>query len=63
MSKNLVETIKFSDKYLKATWLTNAENYYIENRTIIVNLGQEKADIVVSPEKYLLPRTSTILCS
>ena len=61
MQKNLVKPIKFSDKYLKAIWLTNAENYYIENRTIVVNLGQEKAYLAVSPEKYLLPRTSTIL--
>ncbi|MDJ0617816.1 MAG: hypothetical protein QNJ63_13920 [Calothrix sp. MO_192.B10] len=61
MPKNLVEPIKFSDKYLKAIWLTNAENYYIENRTIVVNLGQEKTYIAVFPEKYLLPITSTIL--
>ena len=61
MSKNTVEPIQFSKKYIKAFWLKDAENYYIENRTIVVNLGQEKAYISVSPEKYLLPRTSTIL--
>lgn len=61
MSSNLTETIKFSNKYLKAFWLKNAEDYYIENRTIVVNLGQQKAYISVLPEKYLPPRTSTIL--
>jgi hypothetical protein len=61
MSTNLIEPIKFSTKYLKAFWLRNAENYYIENRTIIVNLGEQNAYIAVSPEKYLPPRTSTIL--
>ena len=61
MLKNVVEQIKFSGKYIKALWLKNAENYYIENRTIVVNLGQEKAFISTTPEKYLLARTSTIL--
>ena len=61
MEKNVLKPIKFSDKYLKAVWLTNAENYYLEERTIVVNLGEEKAYIATSPEKYLLPRTSTIL--
>jgi hypothetical protein len=61
MSINLIEPIKFSSKYLKAFWLRNAEDYYIEKRTIVVNLGEQKAYIVVSPGKYLLPRTSTIL--
>ena len=61
MPKNLLEPIKFSDKYLKAVWLRNVKDYHIEERTIVVNLGEEKAYIAVSPEKYLLPRTSTIL--
>ncbi|MFY7933162.1 MAG: hypothetical protein ACOVO7_11185 [Microcystis aeruginosa] len=61
MSTNLKEPIKFSNKYLKAFWLKNVEDYYIKNRTIVVNLGQQKAYISVSPEKYLHPRASTIL--
>lgn len=61
MSDNTEQIIKFSEKYLKTTWLTNARNYYIENRTIVVNLGNQKAHIAENPEKYLLPRTSTIL--
>lgn len=61
MSTNLKEPIKFSNKYLKAFWLKNVEDYYIKNRTIVVNLGQEKVDISVFPQKYLPPRTSTIL--
>ena len=61
MQTNTEKPIKFSEKYLKAKWLTNVENYYIENRTIVVNLGNEKAYISALPEKYLNPRTSTIL--
>ena len=55
------QPIKFSEKYLQANWLTNVEDHYIENRTIVVNLGNEKATISAPPEKYLHPRTSTIL--
>jgi hypothetical protein len=61
MPDNIEQPIGFSEKYLKTTWLTNVCNYHIENRTIVVNLGQEKAHISVRPEKYLLPRTSTII--
>ena len=55
------EPIVFSEKYLKTTWLKNLDNYYIQNRTIVVNLGNEKTLIAAPPEKHLLPRTSTIL--
>ncbi|MEL7036653.1 MAG: DUF6209 family protein [Cyanobacteria bacterium J06592_8] len=58
---NTETSIAFSDKYIKTTHLTNAENYYIKNRTIVVNLGNEKAYVAENPEKYLSPRTSTIL--
>ena len=58
---NFVQPVCFSDKYIKALWLKNADNYYLENRTIVVNLGEEKAYVSAIPEKYLLPRTSTIL--
>ncbi|MBE9080402.1 hypothetical protein IQ241_24455 [Romeria aff. gracilis LEGE 07310] len=58
---NVVEPVYFADKYVKALWLKNADNYYLENRTIVVNLGEEKAYVAVAPEKYLWPRTSTIL--
>lgn len=61
MSTNLKEPINFSSKYLKAFWLKNANDYYIKNRTIVVNLGEQKAYIGALPEKYLLPRASTIL--
>lgn len=61
MQTNIVEPIQFSSHYLKSAWLQNAENYYVENRTIVVNLGQEAASISVQPEKVMLPRTSTIL--
>jgi hypothetical protein len=61
MPDNTEQPIRFSEKYLKTTWLTNVSNYYIDNRTIVVNLGHNKAHIAVTPEKYLLPRTSTIL--
>jgi hypothetical protein len=55
------QPIKFSEEYLQALWLTNVEDHYIENRTIVVNLGNEKATISAPPEKYLHPRASTIL--
>lgn len=58
---NTEKSIAFSDRYIKTTHLTNAENYYIKNRTIVVNLGNEKAYIAENPEKYLNPRTSTTL--
>lgn len=61
MKKHDVQTIRFSEKYLKASWLTNVEDCYLENRTIVVNLGNEKATIPAPPEKHLYPRTSTIL--
>lgn len=61
MQTNIIEPILFSNRYLKATWLRNVENYYIENRTTVVNLGQEKTCIAVLPETNLLPRTSTVL--
>jgi hypothetical protein len=61
MKQNNERPIAFSDKYLQAKWLSNAENIYLENRTIVVNLGNEKACISAPPEKYLNPRTSTIL--
>jgi hypothetical protein len=53
--------LRFSEKYLKATWLTNVENYYIENQTLMINLGNENAAIIAPPNKFVLPRTSTIL--
>jgi len=40
MPDNTEQPIGFSEKYLKTTWLTNVCNYHIENRTIVVNLGQ-----------------------
>jgi hypothetical protein len=61
MSDNTQKTIKFSEKYLKTTWLRTVHNYHIQNRTIVVNLGNKKAHIAAPPEKCLLPRTSTIL--
>lgn len=61
MQTNIVEPIQFSSHYLNSTWLRNAENHYVNNRTIVVNLGQEPAYISVQPEKVMLPRTSTIL--
>lgn len=61
MLNNTEKEIKFSEKYLKTTWLTNVRNYYIKNRTIAVNLGNKKAHSSAFPEKYLLPQTSTIL--
>ncbi|HBB34633.1 MAG TPA: hypothetical protein DDZ80_18505 [Cyanobacteria bacterium UBA8803] len=61
MPNNTEKNIKFSEKYLKTTWLTDVRNYYIEKWTIVVNLGNQKAHISAPPEKYLLPRTSTIL--
>ena len=61
MQENTEKIIRFSEKYLQAKWLTNVNNYYIENRTIVVNLGHEKAHISALPAKYLSPRNSTIL--
>ncbi|MBE9120477.1 hypothetical protein IQ269_06545 [Tychonema sp. LEGE 07199] len=55
------ERIGFSEKYLPTTWLRHIENYYIQNQTIVVNFGNEKAQILGLAEKYLHPRTSTIL--
>ncbi len=49
MPDNTEKLIGFSEKYLKTTWLTNVRNYYIENRTIVVNLGNKKAHISVTP--------------
>lgn len=60
MSINIEEQIRFSEKYLKTTWLKNVSNYDIQKRTIVVNLGNERAHILAPPEKYLLPRTSSI---
>jgi hypothetical protein len=53
--------IQFSDKYLKATWLTDVEGYSVENRTIVVNLGNDNAYIMAPPNKPLHPRTSALL--
>lgn len=61
MSKNTEQPILFSAKYVKASWLTQAEDVFIDHRTIVVNLGHERAYISAPPEKYLEPRTSTIL--
>lgn len=61
MQTNIVEPIQFSDRYLKTIWLRNADNYYIQQRTIVVNLGQSQACVSGFPETYLLPRSSTIL--
>lgn len=61
MQTNIAELIQFSNYYLKTTWLKNANDYYIENRTIVVNLGQVQACIAVLPAMLLLPRQSTIL--
>jgi hypothetical protein len=61
MKQNNERQIAFSEQFLQANWLSNAENIYLENRTIVVNLGNEKACISALPEKCLNPRTSTIL--
>ena len=61
MTTNIEQAICFSSNYISALWLRNAADYYIANRTIVVNLGQDKACISALPSKYLLPRTSAIL--
>ncbi|WP_422902593.1 hypothetical protein [Propionivibrio sp.] len=60
MKTNEEQTIRFSENHIRARWLTNVKNYHIEDRTIVVNLGNEQACISAPPEKYLLPRTSGI---
>jgi len=61
MLKQSEQPINFSEKHLQAFWLTNAKNRHLVKRTIVINLGHQDATILVTPEKYLRPRSSTIL--
>jgi hypothetical protein len=61
MPTNTEHHFQFSRKHLKATWLTDIDDYHIQHRTIVINLGNEKARISAAPEKQLPPRTSTVL--
>lgn len=61
MKSECGQLIEFSGKYLRALWLTDTNSHYLENRTIVVNLGTEKAIISAPPEKALPPRASTTL--
>jgi hypothetical protein len=61
MRNNAAQPIRFSEKYLTTIWLTAVNEYYVANRTIVINLGNKKARIAVLPETSLQPRTSTIL--
>jgi hypothetical protein len=58
---NITKELSFSDNYFKAIWITNVEDYPIKERTIVINIGTQKADIVAPVPKSLLPRTSVIL--
>ncbi|MFN0081859.1 MAG: hypothetical protein ACKVOM_05025 [Ferruginibacter sp.] len=61
MDINIQKPIALSKKNIKATWLSNVDNYYIENKTIVINLGNSSAIIAAKPDKELHPMCSTIL--
>ena len=61
MRMNSERPIRFSENYLRAKWLTNVDGYHVIHRSIVVNLGEEKACLSAPPEKCLHPRESTIL--
>ena len=61
MPTNIAKPISFSSNGIKASWLSNVKDYYINEKSIVVNLGLDKAWITSTPETYLLPFSSSIL--
>lgn len=61
MSTNIAKPISFSSKFIKAVWLSNVQGYFIKEKSIVVNIGHDKAWISATPETYLLPFSSSIL--
>lgn len=61
MKRHKEQIIHFSEKYIEALWLTDIEEYKIEDRTIVINLGTHAATVSAPPDKQLQPRCSTIL--
>jgi hypothetical protein len=61
LQRNAVKELSFSGKHLKAKWMANVTNYPIRERTIVVNIGTQKADILAPSKKTLLPGQSTIV--
>ena len=61
MVANSKHPLKFS-KFLKSKWLTDAKDFELKKRTIVVNISN--TDAIISgppPRKVLKPRKSTIL--
>lgn len=61
MKTQQTQAIRFCEKHLATSWVTSVEDLYVDLRTIVVNLGEERALLPAPPAKYLSPRTSTIL--
>lgn len=58
---NIEHELSFSDSNIEAQWVTNLEDYYIQGRTVVSNVGEEDAIIIGANEKALKPRTSTVM--
>lgn len=58
---NNVIPVDFASENIKAYAVENVQDYLIENRSIIVNMGNEPIYCNEDPQRGLLPRKSTIL--
>jgi len=58
---NNVIPVDFASENIKAYAVENVQDFLIENRSIIVNMGNEPIYFDEDPQRGLLPRKSTIL--
>ncbi|MCZ8517819.1 hypothetical protein O9H85_37170 [Paenibacillus filicis] len=58
---NSIRRLSFSDRHIDAVLIENVRDYYIQERTIVVNPGMTDAIVGESPEKAVKPLTSAIL--
>jgi hypothetical protein len=61
MLKCTEQPVVFSAKHLQARWLRNLEQLRIDKATIVINLGQEKAQLALEQPKQLPPMNSVLL--
>lgn len=58
---NIEHRLSFSDSHIDAKWVTNIEDYSVNQRTVISNVGEEDAIIVGANQKAVEPRTSILV--